>query len=227
MGKLQDFSIVYDHESGVYKAGDTLKGQVYIRLADRMKMRSKCPQGARTFLPLLVTSFSQWLSHARSYSYVYVSDDDIWILHCIGVTLQCDGFAKVKWSYNTGDRKVSYRKQEHYIQAASLILGAGEGTYVHWAHARAHARCSPACFQATHTHTYAAQALTSRPLCHVLADVRLWCQGKGKVHWTKTQRGGKHSRVVHYHAQEVYFDTTCVIYGQGLIRHLTPYPNMT
>ena len=45
MGKLQDFSIVYDHESGVYKAGDTLKGQVYIRLADRMKMRSKCTRG--------------------------------------------------------------------------------------------------------------------------------------------------------------------------------------
>ena len=41
MGKLQEFRITYNHKSGVYKAGDTLSGQVCIKLADRMNMKSK------------------------------------------------------------------------------------------------------------------------------------------------------------------------------------------
>lgn len=58
MGKLQEFRIVYEHESavdhgacskaretgagsGVYKAGDTVRGHVYIKLTDAMQMRSE------------------------------------------------------------------------------------------------------------------------------------------------------------------------------------------
>ena len=41
MGKLQLFNIVFDEASGVYKAGDTLRGQVHLQLTDTMHMRSK------------------------------------------------------------------------------------------------------------------------------------------------------------------------------------------
>ena len=41
MGKLQEFYIVFDHPYAVYQAGEVLRGNVIVDLAEPMRMTSE------------------------------------------------------------------------------------------------------------------------------------------------------------------------------------------